>query len=155
MNLTHVPGLPPPAGITSNFFNPESRSLMIIVTSILCLVLITLISSLRFYTNIWIKRSLKADDSKYQLAPFDANRSLKQLCAHSPSYVATLHCPSHCSLLNECARSVAQHTLQSFYRVRLEPHQLTLDTDSQQVRILLAAINGTSHSHPMLQHSYV
>lgn len=63
--LYHVPALAPPAGVTSNFINPESQSLMVIISSILCLVLTTVISSLRFYTNFWINRSLKADDSKY------------------------------------------------------------------------------------------
>ena len=63
--LTHVPILPPPAGVTSNFINPQSQALMVIVTSVLCLVLIILISLLRFYTNLWIKKSLKADDGKY------------------------------------------------------------------------------------------
>lgn len=64
--LYHVPALVPPPGVTSNFKNPESQSLMVIITSILCLVLISIISTLRFYTNLWIKKSLKADDSKYQ-----------------------------------------------------------------------------------------
>ena len=64
--LTHFPALAPPTGVTPNFINPQSQALMVIVTSILCLVLIILISLLRFYTNLWIKKSLKADDSKYQ-----------------------------------------------------------------------------------------
>lgn len=71
--LYHVPSLMPPAGVTSNFVNPESQALMVIVTSILCLVLISLISTLRFYTNLCIKRSFKADDSKYRSAPFNAS----------------------------------------------------------------------------------
>lgn len=66
MDLTYVPALTPPAGVTSSFINPESRSLMIVITSIICLVLITIISSLRFYTNLCIKKSIRADDSKYQ-----------------------------------------------------------------------------------------
>ena len=64
--LTHFPALPPPPGVTPNFINPQSRALMVIVTSVLCLVLIILISLMRFYTNLWIKKSLKADDSTYQ-----------------------------------------------------------------------------------------
>lgn len=83
--LTHFPALAPPAGVTPNFINPQSQDLMVIVTSILCLVSITLISLLRFYTNLWIKKSLKADDSKYQQVRFDAKRSPKQSCAHSLS----------------------------------------------------------------------
>lgn len=64
--LFHFPALAPPAGVTPNFVNPQSQALMVIVTSILCLVLIILISLLRFYTNLWIKKSLKADDSMYE-----------------------------------------------------------------------------------------
>lgn len=62
--LTHIPALPPPPGITPNFSNPESQALMVTVTSIICLIMVIIISSLRFYTNAWIKKSLKADDSK-------------------------------------------------------------------------------------------
>lgn len=72
--LTYFPALVPPAGVTPNFINPQSQALMVIVTSILCLVLIIFISLLRFYTNLWIKKSLKADDSRFQQAHFTANR---------------------------------------------------------------------------------
>ncbi|KAL9100424.1 MAG: hypothetical protein Q9163_004206 [Psora crenata] len=61
-SLTHFPALPPPAGVTPNFINPQSQALMVVVTSILCLVFIIIISLLRFYTILWIKKSLKADD---------------------------------------------------------------------------------------------
>ena len=64
MDLTHVPALAPPAGVTSNFINPESRALIVVIPSIVCLVLITVFSLLRFYTNLWIKRSIRAEDSK-------------------------------------------------------------------------------------------
>lgn len=64
--LTHIPALPPPPGVTPNFIDPKSRALMVIVTSILCLVLLITVSLLRFYTNLGIKKSLKADDSKYR-----------------------------------------------------------------------------------------
>ena len=62
--LTYLPALAPPPGITPNFINPESQALMVIVACVVCLVLIMPISLVRFYTNLWIKRSLKADDSK-------------------------------------------------------------------------------------------
>ena len=64
--LYHIPALAPPPGVTPNFINPQSQALMVIVTSVLCLAFIIPISLLRFYTNLWIKKSLKADDSKYQ-----------------------------------------------------------------------------------------
>lgn len=62
--FTHIPALLPPPGITPNFSNPQSQALMVTVTSIICLIMVVIISSLRFYTNAWIKKSLKADDSK-------------------------------------------------------------------------------------------
>ena len=63
--LHHVPALAPPPGVKSNFINPESQALMVVVASVLCLALIIPISLLRFYTSLWIKKSLKADDSEY------------------------------------------------------------------------------------------
>ena len=64
--LYHVATLAPPAGVTPNFIDPQSRASMVIVTSIVCLGLLIIVSLLRFYINIGIKKSLKADDSKYQ-----------------------------------------------------------------------------------------
>ena len=62
--LAHLPALAPPPGVTPNFVDPESQASMVTITSITCLALIILISSLRFYTNLWIKKSLKSDDSE-------------------------------------------------------------------------------------------
>lgn len=73
MDLTQVPALAPPPGVTSNFVNPESQALMVIIISIFCLVLTTVISFLRFYTNTWIKKVFRADDSEYQSAAVDTN----------------------------------------------------------------------------------
>lgn len=61
----HIPALAPPAGITSNFTDPESQASIVSVSCILCLVLIIALSSLRFYTNLWVKKSFKADYSMY------------------------------------------------------------------------------------------
>ena len=63
--LHHIPALAPPPGVEPNFTNPESQALMVVVTSALCLAFIIPISLLRFYTSVWIKKSLKADDSEY------------------------------------------------------------------------------------------
>lgn len=92
--LYHVPTLAPPAGVTSNFKNPESQSLLIIVTSILCFVLISFISIVRFYTNLWIKKSLKADDSKYinkHLSMRIANR-ISCMCIRRCRSLTVFHC---------------------------------------------------------------
>lgn len=66
-SLNNIPALAPPGGVTSNFVNPESQSSMVIISCIICLVFIIPVSLLRFYTNFWIKKSVKADDSKFQL----------------------------------------------------------------------------------------
>lgn len=71
--LKHTPALAPPRGVTPNFVNPQSQALMVVVTSSICLILIIIISSLRFYTNLWIKKSVKADDSK--VFPFSSQRN--------------------------------------------------------------------------------
>lgn len=71
--LKHIPALAPPKGVTPNFVHPQSQALMVVVTSIICLILITIISLLRFYTNLWIKKSVKADDSK--VFPFLSQRN--------------------------------------------------------------------------------
>ena len=68
--LYHFPALAPPIGVTPNFTHPQSQALMVTVTSIICLVLIITISTLRFYTNFWIKKSLKPDDCEYRTACF-------------------------------------------------------------------------------------
>ena len=66
-SLNNIPAITPPAGVTPNFVNPESQSLMVIISCISCFVVIISVSLLRFYTNLWIKKSFKADDSKFQL----------------------------------------------------------------------------------------
>ena len=58
------PALEPPSGVKSNFVNPQSQAPMVVVACIVCQVLIIPISLLRFYTNIYVNRSLKAEDSK-------------------------------------------------------------------------------------------
>lgn len=63
--LTQLPALPPPAGITSNFVNPQSQASIIVAACTTCLILVTVISLLRFYTNLVVKKSFKADDSMY------------------------------------------------------------------------------------------
>ena len=57
--------LPPSAGGTPNFINPQSQVLMVLVTSVLYPVLILLTSLPRFYTNLWIIKSLRVDESTY------------------------------------------------------------------------------------------
>ncbi|KAL6718611.1 hypothetical protein ACLMJK_002845 [Lecanora helva] len=60
--LYQVPALAPPPGVRPNFVNPQSQALMVVIASIICFALIIPISLLRFYTNLWIKKSVKADD---------------------------------------------------------------------------------------------
>ena len=64
--LKQMPALAPPAGTIPNFINPESRASMVVITSTVCLVLTAVISSLRFYTIVCIKRSFRPDDGEYR-----------------------------------------------------------------------------------------
>ncbi|KAL8685955.1 MAG: hypothetical protein Q9218_007442 [Villophora microphyllina] len=62
MDLYHTPALAPPPHTVPNFINPQSQALMVIVSSIICLALIIPVALLRFYTNLWIKKSPKVDE---------------------------------------------------------------------------------------------
>ena len=57
-----IPALFPPLGVTPNFKNPESRGSEVIITSVICLTLMTLFVCMRFYTKIHIKRVVTWDD---------------------------------------------------------------------------------------------
>lgn len=79
--LYHFPALAPPPGITSNFVNPQSQTLGVIVASTICLVLIIPVFFLRFYTNIWIKGSLKADDGEHiSASPVQQTDRISRVC---------------------------------------------------------------------------
>ena len=79
--LYQFPALAPPPGITSNFVNPQSQTLGVIIASTICLVLIIPIFFLRFYTNIWIKGSLKADDGEHASAsPVQLTDKISRVC---------------------------------------------------------------------------
>lgn len=93
--LKHIPALAPPTGVTPNFVNPQSQASMMVVTSSICLILITILSLLRFYTNLWIKKSVKADDSKFFLL-ISEERKLRRVVVCAFAVVSLPHlaiCP--------------------------------------------------------------
>ena len=79
--LYHFPALAPPPAMTSNFVNPQSQTLGVILADTICLFLIIPISCLRFYKNIWIKGSLKAGDGKHASAsPVQLTEKISRVC---------------------------------------------------------------------------
>ncbi|KAH8696952.1 hypothetical protein GQ44DRAFT_665978 [Phaeosphaeriaceae sp. PMI808] len=54
--------IPPPPGITPNFTNPPSRAHALITVQIVCAIISTLFTGLRFYTARFIIRQVRVDD---------------------------------------------------------------------------------------------
>ncbi|KAH8702869.1 hypothetical protein GQ44DRAFT_783444 [Phaeosphaeriaceae sp. PMI808] len=54
--------IPPPPGFTPNFTNPPSRVHTLIIVYIVCTMISTLFTVLRFYTAFFITRHIKVDD---------------------------------------------------------------------------------------------
>lgn len=65
----NIPSLPPPPGVTSNFKNPESKGYESIITTTICLSLMTPVFVLRLYSKAFVTRSLGWDDCKSERAP--------------------------------------------------------------------------------------
>ena len=59
-----IPALTPPPGVASNFIDRQSRGSDLIITSAICLTLMSLLVMIRFYTKIYIKHKLGWDDCK-------------------------------------------------------------------------------------------
>lgn len=62
MDLTQIPALAPPDGVSSNFVNPVSQAKAIKITTTTCLVFMSLSFIMRMYSRLWIKRTFRADD---------------------------------------------------------------------------------------------
>jgi hypothetical protein len=60
-----VGALPPPAGVSPNFNDPESVGYIVIVTNTIFLPLASLILALRIYTRRVIVGGIYIDDCKY------------------------------------------------------------------------------------------
>ena len=86
-----IPALYPPPGVTPNFRTSESRGSKIIVTSAICLTLMTAFVCMRFYTKIHIKRMVAWDDCEVQLPTKRPLALITQdLCI--PAAVSTSQC---------------------------------------------------------------
>ena len=55
----------PPPGVIQNFINPESQAPRVIIVAAVMTVIMTLFTSVRFYTKIFIKRKFTRDDGRF------------------------------------------------------------------------------------------
>ena len=62
------PALTPPPGQKSNFINPDSRAFELYLTTGVCLPLILVFASLRFYAKIFIVGKKSWDDRECNLS---------------------------------------------------------------------------------------
>lgn len=58
------PGLPPPDGVESNFDNPSNRNYMVAWIDFVCLALVVVFVTLRFYSRLIQQRKMNEVDSK-------------------------------------------------------------------------------------------
>lgn len=68
MDLTQIPTVAPPQGVSSNFRDPVSQAKAIKIISALCMTLMSLSFVMRLYSRLWIKRTFKTDDFACLLA---------------------------------------------------------------------------------------
>lgn len=62
LDLSKIPALTPPPGVTPNFENPENFFGTIIGTIVVCLTLTTFLAWTRIYTRLFITKSVGWDD---------------------------------------------------------------------------------------------
>lgn len=56
------PSLLPPPGVTSNFINPSTRGPALVITSAVCIILMFICVTIRFYTKFYIRKTWGWDD---------------------------------------------------------------------------------------------
>ena len=64
-----LPALLPPHGVSSNFVHPTSRAKDLIITSVICISLMVICVSVRFYTKLHIKNAWGWDDCETSFCP--------------------------------------------------------------------------------------
>ena len=57
-----LPASFPPPGVTSNFINPVTRGPTLVITSAVCITLMVICITIRFYTKLYIKKTWGWDD---------------------------------------------------------------------------------------------
>lgn len=62
MDLSRIPTIPPPPGVTSNFLHPHSNAKALRSITTTCIVFMFLSFIMRMYSRIWIKRTFQIDD---------------------------------------------------------------------------------------------
>lgn len=68
--------LPTPRGSTSNLSHPESRKSAVYIAGGICLPIIVIFATVRFYVKVTITKKIRWDDSEFNFQ----NRRFIQLC---------------------------------------------------------------------------
>ena len=91
IDYAHVPVVPPPPGVTSNFVNPESRAKYYVAIIATCLPLMLPIVVMRLYLRLWNSRSFAVDDGQlpHAISGFFTNSS--QLLVFLQRYKSSWH----------------------------------------------------------------
>lgn len=87
IDYAHIPAMPPPPGVTSNFVNPKSRANVFIASSAVCLSLMLPIVIMRLFSRIWINRSFAVDDGQLSLPNHVDFADVYQLLVQLQRYV--------------------------------------------------------------------
>ena len=61
-DLSQIPAMPPPPGVTSNFVDPEDITYQITIVGAVMLTLSTIATMLRFYVKGFLTRNIALDD---------------------------------------------------------------------------------------------
>ena len=78
-NSKIVGGLPPPPGVTPNFFNPESLHVYNVICQAVCLPICTLVVLARILTKTRVKPPMGPEDCKSPHSLFQTLRSIGRL----------------------------------------------------------------------------
>lgn len=74
MDLSQIPSVAPPPGVSSNFLHPVSQAKEIKIVTTICMALMFLSFVMRSYARFWIKRTFKIDDGESFLVRWDSDR---------------------------------------------------------------------------------
>ena len=105
MPLYEIPLHEPPAGISSNFVNPQTLAPAINAVSVVMMIWAVSFVTVRLYTNTQASRHLKVDDCKSKSIP----NAVKYLKTSDFCIVATTLAVSYTGLVISC--KVLRHTI--------------------------------------------
>ena len=87
-DILNSPLSPPPAGVESNFINPESDGYVLIVIESICLVLMVCFTAIRVYAKGFVARKVTWDDCK--LMRIKPRVAKADLCSDFHNWICTL-----------------------------------------------------------------